>query len=304
MVLAHELAHVKRWDTLTYGAAYAACSLFWFVPFTWLALRRLKIEQEKACDEEVLSLDPRRADYAELLLGWAYRAPLPMTVAGLSMRNAAGKALEERIAHALRMAGGGGKKKRMPAPVLCLAGFLMVTSLSLVRCAPDNGPTVKTDTETQARTANETRSGDENIPRGWPLKGVTGTLTQKFGDSKDPFTGADKFHQGIDIAAGLGTPIEATANGSVIQTGFTSDYGNFVFIDHGNGFETRYTKLKEYTVRMGDAVIRGQVIGYLGNTGLSTGPHLHYEILKDGRNRDPLETASDAGTNAGGAVSR
>jgi murein DD-endopeptidase MepM/ murein hydrolase activator NlpD len=118
-----------------------------------------------------------------------------------------------------------------------------------------------------------------DIPSLWPLKGARGNITNDFGFSRNPFTGGAYVHKGIDIAWGYGTPIVATANGKVLRTGVDNlGLGNFVVLRHDYGFHTRYGHLDRWIVQVGQEVRRGQIIGYMGNSGLSTGPHLHYEV--------------------------
>jgi murein DD-endopeptidase MepM/ murein hydrolase activator NlpD len=97
-----------------------------------------------------------------------------------------------------------------------------------------------------------------------------------------------KFHAGMDFSAEVGTPIYATADGVVKKALKTGGYGNHIVIDHGYGYETLYGHMEKYIVRKGQKVKRGEVIGYVGNTGLSTGPHLHYEVHKNKKVQNPV----------------
>jgi murein DD-endopeptidase MepM/ murein hydrolase activator NlpD len=118
-----------------------------------------------------------------------------------------------------------------------------------------------------------------DIPSLWPLKGARGNITNDFGFSRHPFTGGAYVHMGIDIAWAYGTPIVATANGKVLKIDFDPmGLGQYVVIRHDFGFHTRYGHLDRVVVQKGQEVRRGQVIGYMGSSGLSTGPHLHYEV--------------------------
>jgi murein DD-endopeptidase MepM/ murein hydrolase activator NlpD len=94
-------------------------------------------------------------------------------------------------------------------------------------------------------------------------------------------------HTGLDFRAQTGDPVRATANGKVVSSGWSGSYGRMVEIDHGNGLSTRYGHLSEINVKVGDYVKIGQVIGEVGSTGRSTGPHLHYETRIDGEAVDP-----------------
>ncbi|OCB78101.1 M23 family metallopeptidase [Flavobacterium crassostreae] len=114
-------------------------------------------------------------------------------------------------------------------------------------------------------------------------------MASGFGYRTDPFTKARKMHEGMDFTANTGTPIYATGDGVVARADNTaSGYGNHVVIRHGYGYETLYAHLSKYNCRAGKRVKRGDIIGYVGSTGRSEGPHLHYEVHKDGKVVNPL----------------
>ena len=131
-----------------------------------------------------------------------------------------------------------------------------------------------------------------DTPTLWPLKGVHGVITTRFGWTINPFTRLGYLHQGVDIAWGEGTPIVAAANGIVIQTGYHVELGNFVAIQHKYGFVTRYFHMMRIATHIGARVNRGDVIGYVGTTGLSTGPHVHYEVHLGSNYLDPMNFLS------------
>lgn len=118
----------------------------------------------------------------------------------------------------------------------------------------------------------------------WP---VQGRVTSGFGWRTNPVTRKRELHQGIDIAASSGTKIIAAAAGKVTFSGWNGGYGHLVTIDHGSGIVTRYAHLSKRSVAKGDSVSSGQVIGTVGSTGLSTGPHLHFEVRIDGEAVNP-----------------
>jgi murein DD-endopeptidase MepM/ murein hydrolase activator NlpD len=113
-------------------------------------------------------------------------------------------------------------------------------------------------------------------------------MTQRFGPSVDPFTGAGGFHPGVDFGAPTGTPIHAAGDGLVAFAGVESGYGNYTCINHGNGIATCYAHQSLLLVKVGDQVKQGQVIGLIGSTGYSTGPHLHFEVRINGKVTDPV----------------
>ncbi len=126
----------------------------------------------------------------------------------------------------------------------------------------------------------------ETVPLASPVKDGY-RLTSGFGPRRDPIRGRMAFHRGIDMASGRGTPIYATAAGTVVRVGRFGAYGNLVEIDHGNGVQTLYAHLHAYHVRRGDAVGAGQRVGLMGRTGRATGVHLHYEVIVDDQPVDP-----------------
>jgi murein DD-endopeptidase MepM/ murein hydrolase activator NlpD len=119
----------------------------------------------------------------------------------------------------------------------------------------------------------------------WP---VSGPITSPFGYRTDPVTGATAFHAGLDIGAPCGTPIKAAGTGTILSAGWNSGgYGNMTLINHGNGLATLYGHQSSIIVSAGQAVTKGQVIGYVGSTGKSTGCHLHFEVRVNGNPVDP-----------------
>lgn len=119
----------------------------------------------------------------------------------------------------------------------------------------------------------------KDIPNIWPIRGGIGHISMQFGQNTHPITGLWYIHKGLDISTWRsGDPIVATANGQVVTAGFDASFGNFVIIKHKHGIYTRYCHMSTVRVKKGDYVFQGDTIGAIGNTGISTGPHLHYEI--------------------------
>lgn len=142
------------------------------------------------------------------------------------------------------------------------------------RAEASGGPAPATDTAAEAQA---------------PLKApVKGKLSSYFGLRHDPFTGEMKFHHGVDIAARKGSPVFPAAPGKVVFSGERKGYGNVVEVLHDNGMVTRYGHNQENLVKQGDTVKPSEPIAYVGSTGRSTGPHLHFEVLKDGSPVDPV----------------
>lgn len=139
----------------------------------------------------------------------------------------------------------------------------------------------------QAQWAQSLRRMD-GVPTQLPLAGEF-LLTSAYGFRPDPFTRLPSLHEGIDLVAPVGTPVLATAAGQVIRAEYVGAYGNLVELAHEEGFVTRYAHLASIRVRPGDQVAQHAWVGNLGNTGRSTGPHLHYEVLFQGRSMHPTK---------------
>lgn len=118
---------------------------------------------------------------------------------------------------------------------------------------------------------------------------VRGILTDGFGGRSDPFTGEPGTHNAIDISSAVGQPVRAPADGLVVKSEWANGYGNCIYIAHGYGYSTRYGHLSAFNVHPGEHVKRGDIIGYVGSTGRSTGPHLHYEVRLNNNPVNPLE---------------
>jgi murein DD-endopeptidase MepM/ murein hydrolase activator NlpD len=153
-------------------------------------------------------------------------------------------------------------------------------------------PTTKADPTFKAlfnswKKLDSLQDGVIAVPSDVPVRNAS--FTSSFGVRSDPFGRGAAMHAGIDLAGPVGTPIYATADGTVSQASWhNGGYGNLVRLDHGRGIETRYGHLSSMTVRPGERVRRGQLIGRMGSTGRSTGSHLHYEVRIDGRAVNPV----------------
>jgi murein DD-endopeptidase MepM/ murein hydrolase activator NlpD len=124
-----------------------------------------------------------------------------------------------------------------------------------------------------------------SVPAGTPL--ASATLTSDYGMRTHPVLGGRRDHKGVDLAQPMGTPVYATADGIVSMAERYSSYGNYIQIEHGGELQTRYAHLSGYAVAAGEQVRKGQLIGFVGSTGRSTGPHLHYEVRVAGEAVDP-----------------
>jgi murein DD-endopeptidase MepM/ murein hydrolase activator NlpD len=139
--------------------------------------------------------------------------------------------------------------------------------------------TVRSDVDKRNQLAAAT-------PSIWPTHGW---LSSSMGNRSDPLTGEKDFHPGLDISADKGDPVYSTADGRVTHAASAGNYGNLAIVDHGYGLETRYGHLSVFKVTIGQKVRRGDLLGLVGSTGRTTGPHLHYEVRANGRILNPLQ---------------
>ena len=139
--------------------------------------------------------------------------------------------------------------------------------------------TVRSDVDKRNQLAAAT-------PSIWPTHGW---LSSSMGNRSDPLTGEKDFHPGLDISADKGDPVYSTADGKVTHAASAGNYGNLAIVDHGYGLETRYGHLSVFKVTIGQKVRRGDLLGLVGSTGRTTGPHLHYEVRANGRILNPLQ---------------
>lgn len=140
----------------------------------------------------------------------------------------------------------------------------------------------KPDQDNETYSKNVKFSGSIILP-------VEGVLSSPYGERVDPFTNEIKLHRGIDIEAESGSPIKAAADGEIVEVGVVRTYGKYVKINHGDKVETVYAHCSEFMVEKGQIVNQGDIIAKVGNTGVSTGAHIHFELLKDGNSLNPQD---------------
>ena len=303
-VLAHEFVHIKRFDALTKLVMAAALCLHWFNPFVWGMYILFNRDLEISCDEAVINMlgETSKQGYALTLISMVERnSHLPALYNNFSKY-----AIEERITAIMKM-----KRKTMIGTV---AAFLIVgmTATVFATSRPNEitpelelleeptlavilpTPTYEASTvETVAASMEYTPmlelheiSSDQFL---WPLDRAAG-ITTPFGLMVNPISREEDFHTGIDIAAQDGMPIRAARDGYVVFSGWDEDgeHGNTVRIEHGDGFSTMYAHNSRNLVMVDQFVLQGEHIAYVGSTGLSAGPHLHFEIRYHSRPLNPL----------------
>ncbi len=148
-------------------------------------------------------------------------------------------------------------------------------------------PSTRTDVAAQTQ-AIRAHASIGNLDSKIPVAPVNGRISSPFGLRTDPLSGAHRHHGGLDLAAPAGTPVLGAGAGVVVRAENAGNYGNLVVLDHGDGLETRYAHLNDIEVKVGDRVEAGTPVGSVGDTGRTTGPHLHFEVRRNGSAENPL----------------
>ncbi len=260
-IIEHEKLHGNYYHTLDLILFELFAAFFWFNPIVYFFRRDLKSVHEFQIDHLLLKGRMKTSDYLQLLLNNLKCSGT--TTAFCNHFN--GSTIERRVKMMTKTKSSRRKTVRYILLVPLIASITMAFS--------------------------EHSGNNNDIPDISPIKtGASFKVTSGYGKRIHPFTKEKKFHYGIDFSAETGTLVVATANGVVTRVVFLEkSYGKLIEIDHRNSYITRYAQLSDYAVREGDKVKKGDVIGYVGQSGLSTGPHLHYEVFKNGKNVNPQD---------------
>lgn len=255
-VVKHEMVHSEQLHSLDLVLSEIYCIVFWFNPFAFLLKQSLKTVHEYIADSVVIRHGYTTTEYLDILVATT-------ELSGLSgiINHFKSITIKKRI----EMITKNKTSKIKSINYLLLLPVVLFIIQAFAVQVPDNDP-----------------------PKIRPVKG--GEITLEFGfKGKHPITKKEFIHGGVDIKAPQGTEVVSAASGRVIEAIAKEDWGNLVIIKHDDVFETWYAHLKDFSVKKGDRVSAGQMIGHVGNTGYSTGPHLHYEVRKNGTRVNPVE---------------
>lgn len=312
LVLAHELAHIRRKDCLRKLLLTVCLCLYWWNPLVWMMVWLANRDMELACDEAVLrALGPDcRKAYALTLLDMAQRNPKSAPLCSGFAKSSA----EERIRAILSF-------KRIPAWVgICVSVlFVLTASVFTTQAAspaavPEPEPAVQEEIpeenvavsvsesellpatppimpeqEAESEIELETQTRSEVRAYIFPLEDTSVEVTNPYGWQEHPVTKQKSLHSGVDLAADYGTNVLAVADGTVLDCSYDAAFGYILTLEHENGVQTQYAHLSEFLVEFGDVVRQGQIIAKTGDSGWTTGPHLHLGVLINGETADPLE---------------
>ncbi|HPJ45038.1 MAG TPA: peptidoglycan DD-metalloendopeptidase family protein [Tenuifilaceae bacterium] len=267
MVKDHETVHAAMLHTLDLIVVELYCILLWFNPFVYLFRKSLKNVHEFTADSSAIKSSSAKDEYLRLLLACTDSCNI------LGLTNPFYyQSLKNRVEMITKNKTPKSRKLGYMIYLVLVALVFQAFSFS----AKDKSLLVQN---------NEVAVVAE-LPSIKPLDKIS--VSVDFGVTfLNPFTKKEVTHNGIDFRAPLGTPVKATANGVVAKAMEKGNWGNLVVIQHGEEHQTWYAHLNEYIVKEGDTVKKGQVIGYVGNSGQSTGPHLHYMVMKNGEAVNP-----------------
>ncbi len=255
-VLEHEVIHSKQLHSLDLIITELYYIAFWFNPFVFLIKKSLKSTHEYLADSKVIRKNISLSDYLKLLAVGNEMSCLSGITNHLKQ-----VLIKKRIEMIT---------KNKTSKLRKLLYLLIVPVIALLI------------------QAFATNNYENNPPEIRPVDG--GQITMKFGfEDQHPITKKNFIHSGVDIKAPSGTKVVSAAAGEVIEATHEEGWGNFIVIKHDDTYETWYAHLNDFTVQKGDKVTLGQVIGHVGNSGYSTGPHLHYEVRKNGEKVNPEE---------------
>jgi len=277
MVMAHETAHVRQFHWFDLLLAEVTTLLLWYNPVVVWYKRSLKLQHEYLADASVVKSNPAIENYLNCMLRQVSRGSSSGLVSPFNSIT-----IKKRIMMmtnkktSLKYAGV--YLFIIPLVSLLLFGFsdsrLAEKAFSVVSY---HSAEFDIDTATKA-----------DIPSVWPVDKEYMKIASGYGMRKHPKTGEMKMHLGIDMPIPEGENIYATADGVVAGSTLDKRYGNYILIKHTDAYSTHYSHMKELsTLKYGDKVKKGQVIGYVGSSGWSTVPHLHYEVHKEGKRVDP-----------------
>ena len=271
IIIAHECAHIKRYDNLKLLLQYIIQSVFFFHPLVWIGAKQMNLSREQTCDTMVIKKGKVAPFfYGSVLINSLRQAQIPALKTGFNLYKSFMKIRLKTLTRSRKM------KKSI---------LLIIATAAIIISLFSWGYSQKVKTQSKTQTSTEQNITEVKQAFIQPLK--TGKVSSRFGMRKHPIFKITKMHNGIDIAAPKGTPIYATADGLVSFADRNGGYGKVIIINHAGGWQTFYAQLSKIKVVEGQEIKRGQEIGLVGSSGLSTAPHLHYELRKDGKSVNP-----------------
>lgn len=270
-ILKHEFAHANQLHTLDIILAELFCIAFWFNPFVFLLKRSLKSVHEYLADEAAAENTNDKVSYLQLLVQGVGNIPsngISSNFYWLTIKKRINMITKNKTSRFVKFS------YLFFIPIIAL----MVQSFSGISVGA--GINLKSELVENNTVPQIKPIAEEDITK----------ISSSFGMRMHPIHKVEKMHIGVDIVANTGTPVVATADGIVVKVEYKEKgkgYGRMVLVQHSDVYATRYTQLSEFKVKEGDKVNMGDAVGLVGSSGISTAPHLHYEVIKNGEHVDP-----------------
>ncbi len=280
-IMLHELAHLKRKDIATFWIMALLKAVYWMNPLIWYALNKMRQDCEVACDAFTLSYmnekDNKKYGYTIIQL---LQKNKPIAAANIAGVTGSKSQIVRRLKMIAQFKKNSYKLSFVSIAILVVMGCMFLT----------NAEEEKTDLQAQGQPeiVEESKEQAENTEMMWPLPVEHNRITSPYGWRVHPLLEEKRLHTGIDIAAPLDVDIVAAQKGTITHADMLGGYGYTIIIQHDNGIETLYAQCNELLVNEGDTVETGDIIARVGSSGYSTGPHLHFEVRKDGEHVDPI----------------
>jgi beta-lactamase regulating signal transducer with metallopeptidase domain len=282
-IIEHEQVHARMWHTLDLMIIEMFIALFWFNPFVFFFRKSLKSVHEYQVDTQIAGKKVTKIDYLQLMaenLESNYRlSSVCNYFNGRTIQNRV-KMITKNKSSRIKLI-----SYALVVPVMAI----LLQSFSVKSVQIENKPTMEAlfDVFSFAAIQKEVKPSIKPIKESQIVK-----MSSGYGMRMHPITKQKKMHKGVDFVAKKGTPVIATADGRIIKKTFEQEgkgYGRYLAIQHDNVYVSVYTQLSGFNAEVGDVVKKGDVIGYVGSSGISTGAHLHYEVHKNGERVNPVD---------------
>lgn len=276
IILKHEKAHCNQKHSIDVMLSHLLLAVQWYNPFAWLYQKAVQQNLEFLADQTTIDQNITLKNYQQLLIKAVEFNTVPHTVTN----NFYQSLIKKRI---LMLNQKQTKKQHWKLAIILplLVGFIFAfNTQTIAQVKPVKDKKVTKEQPTNSRS--ETPKFVKPIRLSNKVK-----IASKFGMRKDPINKTKKMHNGLDYSAPAGTPVYAAADGFISFADNNGKHGNQIVIKHSMGYKTKYAHLQKIKVKANTKVKAGDIIGTVGNTGLSTGPHLHFEVLINGKNVDP-----------------
>lgn len=277
LIISHEMAHVKQYHWVDLVFLELVSMLLWFNPFIFFIKKSLKLQHEYLADAQAAN----GKEYLEKYLYSMLKQVQIVSYGGITSQFYC-KTIKKRITMIT-------KNKTSNKYLAVYLLMLPLVCLMLLAFSENKVLAQNMNALDSIHSDNTTALNDLAEPSIYPIESEKIKRISGYGERVNPKTKQKQFHYGIDFSISEGENVVSTADGVVVEAQFDSKKGNYAIIQHNEVFSTFYSHLKSISVQPGEKLKKGQIIGYSGNTGLSTGPHLHYEVFKNGKNADPKD---------------